>query len=110
MPGACMTMRKWLIPALIAVNLCVTSCATEGSRRDMLKRSAFDPSRPISRRIEAFDALLDTIDSGTREEIVWKYVKYDTRTRISDGEVFSAHLIAPDGADRWLTIVDGAVE
>ncbi len=102
-------MRTLITIALATVSFCTSGCSGLSRQRGALCQQVADTSLTLSERVEAFDALLDTFAVGTSEATARRYVRFVTRSRISDGEVFSAHLIAPDGTDRWLTIVEGRV-
>lgn len=118
-----MTTNRSVLGVVLAM-LCVGCAGTLDShlepRRQTLAATYKDQSRPMSERVAAFDDLLDTFTSGTRESTLDRFVGWpvaQTKSRIdgpADGDVehwkwklggtFSLHLIAPDGSDRWLTM------
>ena len=64
----------------------------------------------LPRRQAAFEFLRDTMVHGTNQSILDKYLKWDTMSRITENaEVYSMHLLSPDGTDSWLTIANGKV-
>src|SRR5258705_12950666 len=103
-------MRILTTTALVATAFCTGNCTTKNGQRDLLSHRASDTTLQMRQRVEAFDALLDTFSPRTPEQTAWRYVRCVTRSRISDGEVFSARIVAPDGSARWLTIVEGRVK
>lgn len=80
------------------------------ARRQILMAIYQDTARPMPERVEAFDDLLDTFTSGTREEVIEKYVPYpvfDIKSRFASpeaGDYFQMHMTAPDGSQRWITL------
>jgi hypothetical protein len=109
-------MNRHLLTAVLAL-LC-TGCVNSRleSRRQTLALTSQDTTRPLSERVLAFDDLLATFTSGTREATLDRFLgpaaiiktRFDS-TILDDGTLIPGHhfnllLRAPDGSDRMLTL------
>ena len=102
--------------------ICVGCAGHRESRREALATTYRDATRPMQERMAAFDELLDTFTSGTRERTLDRFVGWPvarTKSRIDGfgpddvykpGGTFSLHLVAPDGSDRWITMTGDRVQ
>jgi len=69
-----------------------------------------DMKNSLARRQAAFEFLCDTMVTGTDKSVIDKYLKWDTMSRITENaEIYSLHLLSPDGTHAWLTIANGKV-
>ena len=120
-----MVTNRTILGVVLAM-LCVGCAGLRDSRleprRQALAATYRDQARPMTVRVAAFDELLDTFTSGTRETMLDRFVGWpiaQTKSRIdgfgpddvyTPGGTFSLHLVAPDGSDRWITMTGERVQ
>jgi len=65
----------------------------------------------MEKRVTAFDDLLGSFASGTRENTIDKYVVTETKSRLGEYPYpfFCLSLTAPDGSGRGITMKDDRV-
>jgi hypothetical protein len=116
-----MTTQR-IIFGVALLTLCVGCAGYRESRRVALAAAYRDVTRPMPERMAAFDELLGTFTSGTRERTLDRFLGWpvaQTKSRIDgfgpedvfkQGGTFSLHLVAPDGSDRWITMTGDRVQ
>ncbi len=107
-------MNRFIL--LLALLCCGCTSSRLETRRETLTLAYQDTSRPLPERVAAFDALLATFTTGTRETTIDRYTSSVSviKTRIDSvmlddgtfipGQHFSLLLRAPDDSDRWLPL------
>lgn len=106
---------KCLISLLLLIVL-TCSCTSPDyltAKRRQLTATYQNTTLPMPERVAAFDALLATFASGARESTIDQYIVSETKSRVTPYEdkihIFSLHMYAPDGTDRWITLKDNRV-
>jgi hypothetical protein len=102
-------MKTLLLLSLLA--FLTTACTSPDyltAKRRHLTATYQNPTLPMPERVAAFDALLATFASGARESTIDQYIVSETKSRVSPYEdkthIFSLHMYAPDGTDRYKTL------
>jgi len=76
--------------------------------RNVARDTAWDKSLPMKKRVEAFEALRRSFETGTPEEVIIRYFDPESRSRLREGyDGFVLLIVGPDGKERWLTIIHG---
>ena len=76
--------------------------------RNVARDTAWDKSLPMEKRVEAFEALRRSFETGTPEEVIIRYFDPESRSRLREGyDGFVLLIVGPDGKERWLTIIHG---
>jgi len=101
---------------LLLLVLLTTACTSPDyltAKRRHLTATYQNTALPMPERVTAFDALLATFLSGARESTIDQYIVSETKSRVTPYEdkihIFSLHMYAPDGTDRYKTLKDNRV-
>jgi hypothetical protein len=107
---------KTLSILLLLVVFFTTACTSPDyltAKRRHLTATYQNTTLPMSERVAAFDALLATFTSGARESTIDQYIVSETKSRVTPYEdkihIYSLHMYAPDGTDRYKTLKDNRV-